>query len=107
MVTNNIIVVTRVLEYIGPPEWIARTLELSKVPAQGTYNCGPNASIRSGLIHWEGEAAAASAAAAEPIPGQPFPEPENVSLTSSHVGEPKPAAEGVAWPMVPPPGGRK
>ena len=66
---GDIIKVTRVLEYEGPAEWINETLLNSQagVPLQGERTFGGGvAVIRSGMVTWQEQPAAAPAPPPKP-----------------------------------------
>lgn len=48
--------VTRVLEYYGPKEWLDKVLQNSRVPLQGTLATPSGAYIKSGIVLWQPEA---------------------------------------------------
>lgn len=49
----SIVRVVRVLEYIGPEDWVRKTLETGYITAVGERLLGPGRLIRSGTVQWE------------------------------------------------------
>lgn len=47
---SEIVHVTRILEYVGPKEWVEETLRKGAVPANGVYTLPNNCAIKSELI---------------------------------------------------------
>lgn len=96
--------VTRMLTYVGPVDWVTRTLEAGGITMErdGVVMIGrktfPNgAYIKSGMIMWETEEAAAThtaapaVAAAAPVPPAPEPTPtpaNKVTIQDLHIPRP-------------------
>jgi hypothetical protein len=47
---SDVVRVLRILEYVGPREWVEQTLSQGSVPARGQYGIGHGWTIRSAIL---------------------------------------------------------
>lgn len=58
---NEMVGVTRILEYYGPKKWIAATMANCRIPLNGTVKfdkVAPGSYIKAGMVMWGGVPAA-------------------------------------------------